>query len=481
MAIRMFVSQNLIFILIYLIIIPALALLTFFEILPVAGLAAAVIVLALLENFGELANRWETAKHRSRVRRRTKQLNSELQEAQEVLEEDFLDLNEYGGDNLAEYVENAISPDHREYLSPLLVYLLETSSFDFESKEQRTLEEILRRDLHGYSLAEPSDNDVFRSWLIYQILCKDDVTSITDDPSDTDFMDTDCFRNRFVRKYVHKTEVIQELKTEQNELEEYRSTLAKLYENGRLNEFGLHQLVTDIDEYTSLALTDQTHYLILSNEIQYDESFKEIITDAVERDGHEIYSGSLNVSGGLYSLSLAVCDDDYSTREFFTKYVEPALNQTENDGWLSVHRSIMDGESIFREQYNTKEPSKNAKQGMKSRNVLITGERSTTINLKQELIESYLTTDELLSVLPLNLFLPDLPSEKKEKLVEHNDEIKEKFGVTQLTDWAHPNHTPDEIGRFLQQNYFPTDSEQDWVNNAEAIIERAKEVSEALS
>ena len=118
---------------------------------------------------------------------------------------------------------------------------------------------------------------------------------------------------------------------------------------------------------------------------------------------------------------------------------------------------------------------------MQNTSIFVTGEQTSIVSLQEELIESHLTTDELLSVLPLNLFLPDLPSEKKKTLVEHNEEIKEKFEVSNLTDWAFTNYTPEEIGSYLQQNYFPNDSETEWIENAKMIVEKSENISESLS
>lgn len=103
------------------------------------------------------------------------------------------------------------------------------------------------------------------------------------------------------------------------------------------------------------------------------------------------------------------------------------------------------------------------------------------MNIREKLIESHLSTDELLSVLPLNLFLPELPSAKKEKLIENNEDIKREFDIEQLTDWAHPNYPAHEIGLYLHREYFPDDSKDEWIKNTEKIIAEAKNVNEALT
>jgi len=49
-----------------------------------------------------------------------------------------------------------------------------------------------------------------------------------------------------------------------------------------------------------------------------------------------------------------------------------------------------------------------------------------------------------------------------------------------LTDWANPNYTAEEIGRYLHREYFPEDSEEEWIENTENIIEEAGRVNAAL-
>lgn len=481
MTVKTFLHENVLFVTIHFTLIPLLAVLTYFSYLPPLALAIGVIALNVLPHYDGLQQRWKTAKHRSRIQKRTANLNAELAAYDEYFQHDLFVLSDYAGDNLVEYIEDSLSPNQRNHLVPLLIYLLEECEFAFENHERTTLKETLRNELHGFSLVDPSTENLQQAWIVYQLLCTHETSSLTMSLPDAEFIQSECFRERFVRPYLQKEKVIAELTSKQKELAEYRMTLSKLYEDGKLNKFGLQQVLADIEVDSAMVLTDQTYFFILINELQHDSSIKEDITDAVEMDGHIIYKGLLGVSGGMYSLLLVVCDEQLSSPEFYAEYIEAAYSVVESDGWLSIHRAKFEGERVFKKKYRTKEPSVNARKGMKTTNVFISGEQSSTVGLQEELIESYLTTDELLSVLPLNLYLPDLPSEKKERLIQNNESIKERFGISHLTDWAHSNHTPEEIGRYLQEAYFPEDSADEWIQHAEQIVIQAGEVSEALS
>jgi hypothetical protein len=217
------------------------------------------------------------------------------------------------------------------------------------------------------------------------------------------------------------------------------------------------------------------------NEIQKETEIKDDIEEAVSADERPLYAGSLNVGGAMYSLLLCVSDDDLSTEQFYDRYVRDAYERTNRDGWLSIHRAKFEGNPVFEKRYAQSKPNASVKRGMSSRNILTTGEQAFTVNLREEFIEASLTTDELLSVLPLNLFLPDLESEKKEILMENNEDIKEQFEIRHLTDWANSNYTIEEIGKYLQQEYFPEDDPEFWNQNAEKIVEEASDVQDALS
>lgn len=480
MGITTFLRMNQAFLFINILIVPILAALTYLSILSPGLLAASVVLVNILPKVEDLKRRWETSEHRDEVKKRTEKFNQELRTFEERFQDDILETGKYGTENLINYTESVIDAEEKTYLPLLYIYLIEESDFELENHEITTLQKNLQTTLNGFSLIHPTDEDVRLAWGAFQLLCDGDEPYDLNPPNE-EFLETDCFQKKFVHGYIHKEQVISKLTSQHEELSEYRNTLSQLYDSGKLSKFGIQQALIELEEELSYVLTDKTHYFVLMNELQQDTEIKDDIIESVESDGNDVYTGSLNLSGGMYSLLLCVCEESWGTSEFYERFLKEPYERYPDDGFLTVHRAKFEGESVFRKRYENTDPSPNVLRGIQSKNLLTTGEKAATVNLREKLIESHLSTDELLSVLPLNLFLPDLPSDKKEILVENNEEIKRKFDIDQLTDWAYPNSNPEEIGGYLNREYFPEDSEDEWIENAEKIIDEAKSVEEALS
>ncbi|WP_232688572.1 hypothetical protein [Halobacterium zhouii] len=480
MGVETFLRRNYSFLLLNVLIVPVLAALTYLSILSPGLLAISVVLVNTLPKVEELRRRWRTSEHRDRVKDRTEEFNQELQSFEALFQADILDTEEYGAENLINYTESVIDPGQQIYLPLLYIYLSKKSNFELENHERTTLQKKLQTSLKGVSLVHPTEDDIRLAWGAHQLLCEAS-RPYTIDPPDKGFMETDCFEERFVHGFLHKEQVISELTSKHEELADYRHTLSQLYDSGKLSKFGIQQALLELEEELSYVLTDKTHYFTLINDDMKDSGVIDDIEENIISTGDDTYTGSFMVNGGMASLVLCVCDESWETKEFYEKFIKEPYERCQTDGVLSIHRAKFEGGTIFKQQYEETEPTGNILRAIKSRNLLTTGEVAATMNLREKLIESHLSTDELLSVLPLNLFLPDLPSTKKEILIEKNEKIKQKFGIQQLTDWANPNYTAEEIGQHLHQQYFPEDSEDEWVENTEKIISEAEDINQALS
>lgn len=480
MGVATFLKQNYIFLLLNIVLVPLLAGLTYLTILSPAQLAILVVLANVLPKYENIIRRWRSAENRDQLSKRTAEFNQVLASFEERFVDDFLELRELGSENLINYAESAITTEENIYLPLLYIYLREDSDFELKNNERTSLTQKLRMSLRRFSLVHPNETDLRIAWGAYQLLCgESEPFALASD--DDAFMEADCFEEKFVHEYLHKEQIISRLTSRHEEEAEYRTTLAQLYDAGELNKFGIQQALIELEEELNFVLTDKTHYFILINEIQNETEIVDDIKEAIIAEGDDVYTGSLMLNAGMISLTLCVCDESWETEEFYEKFVKGPFEKHYADGVLSIHRAKFEGGSIFRQRYETSEPSEQILRGIESRGLLTTGEVAAALNLREKLIESYLSTDELLSVLPLNLFLPELPSEKKEKLIESNEEIKGEFDIAQLTDWAHSNYTAEEIGRFLHREFFPEDSEEVWIENTERIIEKAKQVDAALT
>ncbi|OLZ42006.1 hypothetical protein A6E15_13910 [Natrinema saccharevitans] len=481
MGVSTFLKQNYVSLFLNIVLVPILSVLTYLSILSPGMLAILVVLANILPKYDTLVQQWQAAENRDQLRERTTEFNQILESFETKFEDEIFELKALGSENLINYAESvAIEEEEDIYLPLLYIYLEEESDFRLESHERTSLSQKLQMSLDRFSLVRPTNDDIRLAWGAYQLLCgKPEPYDLA--PPDEEFMESECFKDRFIHEYIHKETIISKLTSEREEEAEYRSTLSQLYDGGKLSKYGIQQALIELEEDLNYVLTDKTHYFILINEMQHDTKIIEDIKEAVLANGDDVYTGSMMVNAGMTSLTLCVCDENWGTNEFYERFVKEPFEQYQEDGVLSLHRAKFEGGSIFKQRYEESEPSERILRGIEARGLLTTGEVAATLNLKEKLIESHLSTDELLSVLPLNLFLPDLPSTKKETLIEENEVIKRKFGIDQLTDWAHPNYTAEEIGQYLHRAYFPEDSEEEWVENAEKIIEEAKQIDVALT
>jgi len=450
MGVSTFLRQNSVYLILNIVLVPVLAALTYLSILSPGILAVMVVLVNIIPRYDELLQRWQSAENRDQLRERTAEFNETLQSFESKFSEDFLELKKFGSENVINYAESVITKEEQIYLPLLYICLEEEADFDLKNHERTSLTQKLQASLQRFSLVRPTDSDTRLAWGAYQLLCgRSEPYDLT--PPNKSFMDTDCFQKRFIHEYVHKEKVISQLTAQHEEEAEYRNTLAQLYDAGKLSKFGIQQALIGLEEELNYVLTDKTHYFILINEIQNDTEIIEDIKEAIQAEGDEVYTGSMMVNAGMSSLTLCVCDESWETKQFYEKFVKEPFEKHQSDGVLSIHRAKFEGGSIFKQRYKESEPSGNILRGIEARGLLTTGEVAATLNLRDKLIESHLSTDELLSILPLNLFLPNLPSNKKQKLIRNNEDIKAEFGIDRLTDWAHSNYTAEEIGRYLQQ------------------------------
>lgn len=480
MAVGKFIWRNKLWILIYLIAIPALSLLTRLDQVPSQYLLASIPLLAILGQYDTVKGKVENFNKNRRIERRQKKFDKTLRKFESRFEDSFLNFEEAEpSENMIDYCDDVFAEEHKQYLHIFYVYLAEEADFGLNHFERNSLDDSIISFCRSFDLRNPKDETIQTAWGIYSVLCSTS-TEISLDDASAEVLDNNCLDERFIRKYVEKERLISELTSERQEIRDYKQTLSKLYRNGELNEFGVKQILSGFENEIKTTRTDKTHFLILMNQLQHDSEIQSKIEDSVKDDGGSTYSIHLRISNSYYSSFLAVVDGDEDISEFYETHVEPYYEETEADGWLSVHKAKFEG-SILERRYNETQPSDNAKQAIARTNIFAEGQEVVKLNLEDKLIESYLSTDELLTVLPLNLFLPDLSSEKRETLIQHNEDIKEEFNISKLTEWANPNYPESEIAEYLQSTYFQEDSQEEWEGNVHMIVQRANEINQALN
>jgi len=443
----------------------------------------ASLAIPLLTQIKNIKNEFNDYKHKLEIEKRGKKFDLILKNFEKLFNENFLEFRgiEYP-ENMIDYAKAVVT--EKVYLDILFIYLREKNYFELNNFEKTQLSFEIANISRNINLQDLSGGDLQFLWGVYRILCNSErsITIDLDNIPDKTFLETDCFETKFINKYLQKEALISKLTSKSETLNDYRKTLSRLIELGKLDKYGIHQIITGQTDKIERTLTDKTYYFVLINELQKGNDFKDKIKNQLLKGEHIVYAadGWLGIDGGMFSLLLAITKDDCPTKEFYDKYVKNAYKDVDTEGWLSIHKAKFLGDTIFKKRYISRKPSEKALRAIKVKNVFTTGKKSMKLVFRDNLIETYLTTNELLSVLPLNLLLPDLCTEKKDILIENNEEIKSKFGISRLTDWAYPPYSKKEIAQFLRDNYFPTDSIEYWVNNVDIIIREAKDINKAL-
>ena len=476
------------FVVVLIILSTTIPLLVHFEIFPVIISHILPIIITIATQYKKIKEDYYYSKKQNQIKKRTKEFIKKIHEFKSYFNDNIYNLEKIEDqknlqENLIDYVKTIFIPDKEIYCKLFFIYLNEkqnTFNFQLNNFEKTSLGNEIRLLIQDFNLMNPSKNDISVAWAFYQIFCKkSNIVNFEDIDKDMDFFKDGCFKELFINKYVQKEALIKLITTEKKIIEDYKNTLSELYNYGRLNKYGIHKSLNGLDNDVESILTDKIHYFVLMNEIQKDSTFKKSIINNLEDDDFIVYSGMMNLYPGMFSLVLALNKRDISTKIFYEKYIEKSYHEINDEGWFSIHKAKFDTDSICKTRYN-RDISLGALKAIKSKNAFLAGKKIVTVKLKEQLIESFLTTDQLLSVLPLNLFLPDLESTKKKILIEKNEEIKTKFNISKLTDWANTEFTNNEIAKYIRDSYFPLDDLNVWEQNVNKIVKKTKEIKTAL-
>lgn len=479
---------------VYVFLSPLLAVISFLLPLDITGesIAGMLVIwfLGVAVKYPDLVEAYEKTESRIELERKISMFKEILRDFENRFSEDFISFEDVERtDSLIEFAWDSITKNI--YREIFLICLRETENFNIEEMEFFDYSRFAReasRIREKFNAVNPSDEDMKLAWGIYQFLCEKEKDIVLTGFEDDEFLQSECFESVFVKDYLDKEKMISELKGEKGRINDYRKTLVRLYEDAKLPSEGIYELLGKLeDEKIQKVIPDKTHFFILMNNVQKNEVgdtiLREKIKDNLQEGGVEAYGIKLNVYGeerAYISGIVAVSPFDYSSKEMYDKFIYPDLLPSENDGFVSVHRSEFKGEMVLKEIYEEGSPSDEVQKSIDSLNIFTSAEKTVTYSLKEKMIDTYLSTDQLLTVLPLNLFLQDLGSDKKDILIDNNEDIKDYAGVERLTDWVSPAESTEDIAKYIQQKYFPEDSVDEWKENVEKIQAEAKEVKKAI-
>jgi len=270
--------------------------------------------------------------------------------------------------------------------------------------------------------------------------------SLQTEASEIDFW---SITDQVTRKYNKTYNLSFRLKLERDQSEEFRRTLSILIKDGKLN---IKQLEKSLQDKIKVELQDiaikSKAFLVLSQKFQ---NIPEI-QQALDRFPHVKFPppkpsrlpGSIKyVSTRIIYPSSAFQDAE----DFLMNEIAPLIPPDRmNDGFIAVIPiegtelySIPENADYFEKSYLI--------DGFESIAAYKTGLSIDMAELYMECMKTEIHVDEVLCNIPINIFVPTLSEKIKNFLISNYDNLKTKFNITRLADWADINN--DDLRNYL--------------------------------
>ncbi|MBW1613517.1 MAG: hypothetical protein JRJ57_05970 [Deltaproteobacteria bacterium] len=284
--------------------------------------------------------------------------------------------------------------------------------------------------------------------------------------------------DELTRKYNKTYNLSFKLKLEKEQSEEFRRTLSILIKDGKLN---VKQLEKNLKERVKSELQKRAvkskAFLVLSQKFQNIPKVRQ----ALDRFPHVRYSypkpSRLPENIEYVSTRIIYPSSAFQDAEDFLKNeIKPFIPPEKiNEGFIAV--LPIEGTQLFTIPENADDIEKShLKEGFESVAAYKTGISIDMTELYMESMKDEINVDEVLSNIPINIFVPNLSESRKNFLISNYDSLKNKFNISRLSDWANINS--DDLKNFLveldinrgKKRLYKDDN---WKDVAECIVAQA--------
>jgi hypothetical protein len=237
--------------------------------------------------------------------------------------------------------------------------------------------------------------------------------------------------------------IADELHTQQEMLEAIRF----LIENGEFEDYNINKesLERMYRELQSEGITP-TALLLIGNQIP--NSLKDYMRECPR---FSIRASAKNVPGiksQMFSVWLFKPSDRFKTiDEFYDKKIKPAIDAEKKNSLITIFP--LDFVNVFERLTQMEGWTENMVDCYETINYFKTGLKHSTTPLFDTLIKSRVEIAELLSLIPFNIYTPDIRPSERAFFLKNYSKIKEKLSVDKLYDWA--KKTPKEIQGTLME------------------------------
>ena len=246
----------------------------------------------------------------------------------------------------------------------------------------------------------------------------------------------DSVWKQFLKKYSQLGHVILILNLDKERASEAHTILRKLVNQGKIRSDSVVQ---------SLAGTDHVKgsidaFILYTNNIQRNDKFESTISLM-----HHVDAKSYSINKANYARKvLFLPAGKWTSQDIIDKLIKPCFAEGEV---IKVCVGVKNINDVKLARFPTEIQegwSEHLKNGWNNLNAIASDSEITT---KSESNKDKTTAAEILSILPLNIFIPDAPQNVRDFIEDNFNKLKQKHNIREFHDWASVNE--DELRNTL--------------------------------
>jgi len=265
-------------------------------------------------------------------------------------------------------------------------------------------------------------------------------------------------------EYYYKDLQFFDIKDELNQSKNLHETLVSIIREGKLSTYGINRDVVDrLQRDLAASNLKQNTYLILGNKIP--EKLKNYFKSLPGFSGSIYYTRNIDdISGRLFGGYIVRPPDAHSPDQFLAN-IKRKVGRHRDHFLITIITLDFLNSLIYTmpaDQSFTTEGLQNCYEAI---DWFKTGYIMEESALWNEIAKSNISANELLSLIPFNIFCRGILTCEQTFMIQHYNDIKESLAVDELSDWrnVNPGLLRDRVIGFGQPEY----SEDEYNNTLE--------------
>lgn len=271
---------------------------------------------------------------------------------------------------------------------------------------------------------------------------------IQDKKGDSEYL---TILKNFAEKYVNDLSFF-EIKDKLKQSENLRYTLIKIIKEGKLSNWGIsNETLRKLEDDLQKRIDYSKVYLVLGNKI--DGNIKDYLKAQPGLTGWAPFTRNIPYTG-KFSGYIVKPKDRYKSAKKFIEKLKTLANEKEEKIIFVIPIDFLNCESYVLPN-NQSFKSTNLKECFDAISWFRTGYEFSDTDLWNAISKSEITPDELLAVIPFNIFCEGILPCEQDFMIKNYDYIKEKCGINKLTDWMKYKDNPEVIADYLLEKGHP--------------------------